>query len=106
MASNRAPSVGSNSSSAGEIPIVQGLSKKQPLPEEWTLPKEWNIEKRELFDNWKVDVQNQIANISGSLERSLETFPHPDVESTSIGQYDWQGGYLPTRRPPQRHHRY
>ncbi|XP_064594391.1 LOW QUALITY PROTEIN: uncharacterized protein LOC135461274 [Liolophura sinensis] len=64
-------------SSAAEVTI--GVSKLAPLPEQWTLPKEWNIEKRETFAFWKMDVQNQIANISGTLERSLSAFPHPDV---------------------------
>lgn len=71
-------------SSAGsnmELPSVAGLNKLGVLPEEWTLPHEWKIEKRELFDNWKMDVQSQISNISRSLDNSLQTNPHPDVGS-------------------------
>ncbi|KAJ8318455.1 hypothetical protein KUTeg_003546 [Tegillarca granosa] len=64
---------------------VGGLNKNAPLPEEWTLPHEWNMEKREVFENWKMDVQNQVANIATSLGKSLKDYPHPDLNS----QFDY-----------------
>ncbi|XP_076458385.1 uncharacterized protein LOC143292092 [Babylonia areolata] len=70
---------GSSSASSVELPTLAGMNRNQPLPEEWTLPHEWKMEKRELFENWKMDVQNQIANIATSLNESLQTFPHPEV---------------------------
>ncbi|XP_045211344.1 uncharacterized protein LOC123562810 [Mercenaria mercenaria] len=76
---NRATSPDSASSTA-ELPNVHGLSKASPHPEEWTLPHEWNIEKREMFENWKMDVQNQISNIAGTLSNSLRKHPRTDVE--------------------------
>ncbi|KAH3861901.1 uncharacterized protein LOC127870243 [Dreissena polymorpha] len=68
-----------SSSSAGELPNVSGLSKASPHPEEWTLPHEWNIEKREMYDNWKMDVQNQISNLAVTLKNSLQKHPRPEV---------------------------
>ncbi|XP_052788966.1 uncharacterized protein LOC128224056 [Mya arenaria] len=70
-----------SSSSAGDIPIVSGLSKPSAHPEEWTLPHEWNIEKREMYDNWKMDVQNQISNIAEMLTSSLQKHPRPEVST-------------------------
>ncbi|XP_076442299.1 uncharacterized protein LOC143281161 [Babylonia areolata] len=81
---NRPMSSGNDSSSAStvELPPLNGLNRNGVLPEEWTLPHEWKIEKRELFDNWKMDVQNQIANIATNLNQSLEHYPHPEVGRT------------------------
>ncbi|RUS69003.1 hypothetical protein EGW08_023235 [Elysia chlorotica] len=80
---NRPNSSGPDSSagSSAELPAVSGLNKMGVLPEEWTLPHEWKIEKRERFDNWKMDVQSQISNISQSLQHSLQEYPHPEVGS-------------------------
>ncbi|XP_046352467.1 uncharacterized protein [Haliotis cracherodii] len=76
----RPASVGPDSSSGSTINLPSlNVSKLTPHPEEWTLPHEWNIEKREVFQNWKMDVQNQIANIATSLDKSLQHFPHPEV---------------------------
>jgi len=69
----------SSSASSVALPPLSGLNRNDVLPEEWTLPHEWKIEKRELFDNWKMDVQNQIANIATNLNQSLKHYPHPDV---------------------------
>jgi len=79
---------GSDSASNIELPAVQGMNKLGTLPEEWTLPHEWKIEKRELFDNWKMDVQSQISNISRNLTDSLQSYPHPEVGDrlTSLDQ--------------------
>jgi len=71
----------SSASSAGELPNIAGLNKMGTLPEEWTLPHEWKIEKRELFSNWKMDVQSQISNIERNLSSSLQEYPHPEVGS-------------------------
>jgi len=71
----------SSHSSSLDLPNVQGLSKASPHPEEWTLPHEWNIEKREMFGNWKMDVQNQIAYLAGSLEESLRKHPREDIDN-------------------------
>jgi len=78
---HRPASVGpdSSSSSTAELPPLQGMGRHDVLPEEWTLPHEWKIEKREMFDNWKMDVQNQIANIATNLDQSLQHYPHPEV---------------------------
>ncbi|XP_025098169.1 uncharacterized protein LOC112566300 [Pomacea canaliculata] len=35
--------------------------------------------KREPFENWKMDVQNQIAHIAQTLDASLRHYPHPEV---------------------------
>ncbi|GFO47690.1 hypothetical protein PoB_007419500 [Plakobranchus ocellatus] len=80
---NRPNSSGPDSSagSSADLPAVSGLNKMGVLPEEWTLPHEWKIEKRERFDNWKLDVQSQISNISQNLKDSLQEFPHPEVGS-------------------------
>lgn len=79
---NRPNSSGPDSSagSSAELPTVS-MNKMGVLPEEWTLPHEWKIEKRERFDNWKMDVQSQISNISQNLQDSLQEFPHPEVGS-------------------------
>ncbi|KAK3590966.1 hypothetical protein CHS0354_034538 [Potamilus streckersoni] len=82
MAANGRPSSprpNSSISTGSEKPIVGGLNKNQPLPEEWTLPHEWKIEKRELFENWKMDVQNQIANVARTLTDSLQKHPRDDI---------------------------
>ncbi|XP_005094187.1 uncharacterized protein LOC101855474 [Aplysia californica] len=71
----------SSAGSSADLPPVSGLNKMGVLPEEWTLPHEWKIEKREVFDNWKMDVQSQISNISRNLNSSLQTYPHPEVGS-------------------------
>ncbi|KAK7111791.1 uncharacterized protein [Littorina saxatilis] len=79
---NRPMSTGPDSSSGSTVvglPLLSGLNRNDALPEEWTLPHEWKIEKREMFENWKMDVQNQIANIATNLNQSLQHFPHPDV---------------------------
>lgn len=78
---NRPGSPGHNSSASStiELPNVRGLNKQSTHPEEWTLPHEWNIEKREMFGNWKMDVQNQIANIAGTLTNSLQKHPRSDI---------------------------
>ncbi|CAL1535927.1 unnamed protein product [Lymnaea stagnalis] len=81
----------SNGSSPG-LQAVSGISRTRGLPEEWTLPQEWNIEKREPFDNWKKDVQSQITNISRSVTRSLEMYPHPDVGSGLSSGYRHHNG--------------
>ncbi|ELU16812.1 hypothetical protein CAPTEDRAFT_205282 [Capitella teleta] len=51
------------------------LTRQQVLPEQWTLPKEWNIEMREMFGNWKLDVQSQIKHLDVQLNRSLTFYP-------------------------------
>lgn len=76
---NNSPGPGSSASSTLELPGVHGLSKNTGHPEQWTLPHEWNIEKREMFENWRMDVQNQIAHVAGSLTSSLRKHPRGDV---------------------------
>ncbi|KAL4240809.1 hypothetical protein ACF0H5_001597 [Mactra antiquata] len=66
-----------SASSTMELPNVH--TKASPHPEEWTLPHEWNIEKREMFENWKMDVQNQISNVAGMLVSSLQKHPRDDI---------------------------
>ncbi|OWF39010.1 uncharacterized protein LOC110465616 [Mizuhopecten yessoensis] len=69
----------SDTGSNVDMPAVHGLIKNARVPEQWTLPHEWNMEKREMFENWKMDVQNQVANIATNLERSLKEYPNPDA---------------------------
>ncbi|XP_022313229.1 uncharacterized protein LOC111118187 [Crassostrea virginica] len=76
---NRDNSDNSDSASSVDLPAISGLNKNAAHPEEWTLPHEWSMEKRELFENWKMDVQNQIANLASSLEKSLAEYPNPDA---------------------------
>lgn len=76
---NRDNSDNSDSASSVDLPAISGLNKNSAHPEEWTLPHEWSMEKRELFENWKMDVQNQIANLASSLEKSLAEYPNPDA---------------------------
>jgi len=92
----------SSAGSQAELPPVHGLNKMGVLPEEWTLPHEWKIEKRELFNNWKMDVQNQITNISKTLDTSLQQFPHPDVgDRLDESSRDWQADEMTKRNRMQ-----
>lgn len=88
MAAGRPMSSGPDSSSGSSVglpPALHGLNRHVVLPEEWTLPHEWKMEKRELFENWKMDVQNQIANLAQNLNTSLRHYPHPEVG----GRFDY-----------------
>ncbi|KAK6170007.1 hypothetical protein SNE40_018504 [Patella caerulea] len=79
MAARPASGGAASISSCAGIPVISAQTKHTPLPEEWTLPHEWSIEKREIFQNWKMDIQKQIANLAGSLESSLSDHPHPTI---------------------------
>ncbi len=55
------------------------LNRCKPHPEQWTLPHEWQIEKRELYEHWKLDLQSQISHIDKKLGKSLQEFPAEEV---------------------------
>lgn len=68
----------SDASSSVNVPAVS-IKKNGPLPEEWTLPHEHSMEKREKYENWRMDLQNQIAGVAINLSRSLREYPNEDA---------------------------
>ena len=68
----------SDASSSVNVPTVS-IKKNGPLPEEWTLPHEHSMEKREKYENWRMDLQNQIAGVAINLSRSLREYPNEDA---------------------------
>ncbi|PVD39541.1 hypothetical protein C0Q70_02176 [Pomacea canaliculata] len=71
---------GSSNASSVDLPPLTGINRHGALPEEWTLPHEWKMEsENRLRQNWKMDVQNQIAHIAQTLDASLRHYPHPEV---------------------------
>ena len=68
----------SDASSSVNVPTVS-IKKNGPLPEEWTLPHEHSMEKREKYENCRMDLQNQIAGVAINLSRSLREYPNEDA---------------------------
>ncbi|XP_070581055.1 uncharacterized protein [Ptychodera flava] len=77
------------SSMVGLTPIH--LNGDARVPEQWQLVTEWNMERRQQrdinpYENWKFDVQSQIANMGYKLQKSLEE--HPTFGGSSQSSYE------------------
>ncbi|XP_052068832.1 uncharacterized protein LOC127708074 [Mytilus californianus] len=68
----------SDASSSVNVPAVS-VKRSAPHPEEWTLPHEHSMEKREKFENWRMDLQTQIAGVAINLSKSLREYPNEDA---------------------------
>jgi len=78
MATAPSPAPGSTSGLSIGIGSI-AINKNRQHPEQWTLPNQWNIEKREAYENWKVDLQCQIAHMDKQLCFMTQVAPQADV---------------------------